>query len=200
MHDRGALLRRDAPGQLVAHPLHQAAVVDALHLHLGVLAAPPLELALDVAVVPSQVAQSHRVGVDVVQRGQGVAMWPPTARRVASSKAFSASGALRRMWPSTNSMTKKGRSLTASSVHRPMVVGTGMPAGPERVHEAVLAHHVVRRGQHVVERRPAQDPGPPVGVLDPEGQVGAPAGDQGERQRGGDLGDVAAIHSVTFST
>ncbi len=33
------------------------------------------------------------------------AMWLPTARRVASSNSFSASGALRRMWPSTNSMT-----------------------------------------------------------------------------------------------
>ena len=62
--------------------------------------------------------------------------------------------------------------------------------GPERGHEAVLAHHVVRRGQHVVDRGPAQDPRPPGGVLDPEGQVGAAAGDQGERQRGGDLGDV----------
>ena len=34
------------------------------------------------------------------------------------------------MWPSTNSMTKNGRSLTASSVHSPTVTGTGIPAGP----------------------------------------------------------------------
>ena len=62
-----------------------------------------------------------------------VAIWPPTAPRVASSKAFSASGTSRTMWPSTNSITKNGRSLTASSVHRPMVLGTGMPEGPSEV-------------------------------------------------------------------
>jgi hypothetical protein len=37
------------------------------------------------------------------------------------------------MWPSTNSMTKNGRSLTVSSVHRPIVLGTGMPEGPSEV-------------------------------------------------------------------
>ena len=72
MDDRGALLLRDPPRQLVADPLDQAAVVHALDLHLLVLPAPPLELALDVPLVPPQVAQPDRVGVDVVQRGERV--------------------------------------------------------------------------------------------------------------------------------
>ena len=47
-------------------------MVDPLDLHLVVLAAPPLELALDVTLVAPQVPQPHRVGIDVVQRGQRV--------------------------------------------------------------------------------------------------------------------------------
>ena len=72
VHDRRALLLRDRAGQLVADPLDQPAVVDALDLHLVVLLAPALELALDVAVVASEVAEPDGVGVDVVQRGQGL--------------------------------------------------------------------------------------------------------------------------------
>ena len=69
----------------------------------------------------------------------------------------------------------------------------------ERVHEPVLARHVVRGGQHVVQRGPAQGPGPPVGVLDPEGEVGAAAGDQREGERRADARRRwAAIHSVTL--
>ena len=72
VHDRGALLLGDAPGQLVADPLDEPAVVDSLDLHLFVLPAPALELALDVPLVPPEVTEPDRVGVDVVQRGQRV--------------------------------------------------------------------------------------------------------------------------------
>jgi len=66
------LLFGDAPGQLVAHTLDDATVVDTFDLHLLVLPAPALELALYVPLVPTQIAQSDRIGVDGVQRSQRV--------------------------------------------------------------------------------------------------------------------------------
>jgi hypothetical protein len=72
VHDGRPLLLGDAPGQLVAHALDDAAVVDTLDLHLLVLPAPALELPLDVPLVPTQIAQSDRIGVDGVQRSQRV--------------------------------------------------------------------------------------------------------------------------------
>ena len=87
-------------------------------------------------------------------------------------------------------MTKNGRSLTASSVQRPTVAGTGIPTGPSECMSRCSRDHVVGRGQHVVQRRASQGPGPARGVFDPEGQVGAAAGDQREGERRRDLGDV----------
>ena len=190
VHHRGALLRRDAPGQLVAHPLDQAAVVDPLDLHLVVLRAPPLELALDVPVVPGQVAQPHRVGVDGMQRGE----------RVGHVVAHGAPG---RLVEGLLGLGRAAQDVPLDELHDiegalvDRLVGA-QPDGPrhrdadraERIDEPVLAGHVVRGGQHVVQRGPAQRPGPPVAVLHPESQVGAAAGDEGEGERRRQLGHV----------
>ena len=151
---------------------------------------PALELALDVALVPAQVAEADRVGVDGVQRGQRVGH-------------VVADGAPRRLVERRLGLGRVAQDVALDELHDvegPLVDrlvgaqadgrGTGMPAGPSAVHEPVLAGHVVRGGQHVVQRRAAQGPGPPGGVLDPEGEVGAAAGDQRERERRADLGDV----------
>ena len=183
MHDGGPLLLGDAPGQLVADPLDELAVVDALDLHLVVLPAPALELPLDVPLVPSQIAQPDRVGVDGVQRGQRVGH-------------VVADGAPRRLVERRLGLGRAAQDVALDELHHvegPLVdrlVGA-QPDGdrdrdarrPERVHEPVLAGHVVRGGQHVVQRGPAQGPGPPFGVLDAVGEVGAAAGDQGEGER-----------------
>ncbi len=59
-------------------------------------------------------------------------------------------------------MTKKGRSLTVSSAHRPTVIGTGMPAGPSedisrcsRTMSCADWQHVVQRGRRIAHARPS---------------------------------------------
>ena len=67
---------------------------------------PAPQLALDVPLVSAEVPQADRVDVDGVQAGQRVGhVVADRGARAASSKAASALGASRRMWPSTNSMT-----------------------------------------------------------------------------------------------
>ncbi len=56
--------------------------------------------------------------------------------------------------------------------------------------DAVLAAHVVGGGEHLAEGRPAQHPVVAVGVGDPVGEVGAPAGDEVEAERRRDAGHV----------
>ena len=93
------------PGQLVTDPLDQRAVVDPFDLHLAVLPAPALELPLDVTLGAARRPEPHLVGVDVVQRGERVghvvADGPPG--RLAEGRLRL--GAVRRIWPSTNSIT-----------------------------------------------------------------------------------------------
>ena len=90
---------------------------------------------------------------------------------------------------------------------QPDRLGYRYPGRAQRVHQPVLAHHVVGGGQHVVHRWAAQGPGPSVGVLHPEGQVGASAGDQGECKRSaatrhvvdeplGDVGDRQCLQAA----
>ena len=71
MHHRDALLGRDARGERLADLLDEAAVLDAVDVHLLVLAAPAPELPLDVAVVAREPAEPDGVGVEEVQLGQG---------------------------------------------------------------------------------------------------------------------------------
>ena len=190
MHDGRPLLLGDAPGQLVAHPLHDAAVVDAFDLHLLVLPAPALELPLDVPLVPSQIAQPDRVGVDGMQRGQRVGHVGPD-------------GAPGRLVERGFGLGRAAQDVALDELHHvegPLVdrlVGAepdgdrnGDPRRPERVHEPVLAGHVVRGRQDVVQGGSAQGPGPSLGVLHAVGEVGAAAGDQRERERRSDLGNV----------
>ena len=190
VHHRRPLLFGDAPGQLVADALDQLAVVDAFHLHLLVLPAPALELALDVPVVPPEVPEPDRVGVDVVQRGQ----------RVGHVVADAAPG---RLVEGRLRLGRAAQDVALDELHDvegalvDRLVGAEAdrdgdrdPDRAQRMHQPVLARHVVRRGEHVVQGRPAQRPRPPLGVLDPVGEVGAAAGDEGEGQGGRDLGQV----------
>ena len=177
-------------GQLVAHALDQPAVVDAFDLHLVVLPAPPLELPLDVPLVPRQVPEPHRVGVDVVQRGQRVGHVVPdrtpggdVERRLRLGRAAQ-DVALDELHHVEGALVDR---LVGAEAHGD---GDRDAGGAERVDQAVLARHVVRRGQHVVQRRAAQGPGLSSRVLDPEGEVGPAACDEGERQRGDDLGEL----------
>ena len=64
----------------------------------------------------------------------------------------------------------------------------GDPCRTEGVHEPVLPGHVVRGRENVVQGRPAQGPGPSLRVLYAVGEIGAPAGDQRERERRSDPG------------
>ena len=78
----------------------------------------------------------------------------------------------------------------------------GHVGGGERRDDAELPAHVVRGGQHVPGRRAAQHPRPVGRIRHAEGEVGAPPGDELERQRrlrigvlgepGGDRRDVDA--------
>ena len=186
VHDRDALLRGDAPGQFVADTLDESAVIDPLDLHLLVLAAPALELALDVAVVAREVTEPDRVDVDVVQRGQVSARWSPMARRVvATSKVASASGAV-----AQDMALDELHDVEGSFVD--LLVGaqsrrwraTGMPDGAREPDEPVLAHHVVRGGEHVVRGGRRSAKAAPCASSTRIGEVGASAGDQCEGQRG----------------
>jgi hypothetical protein len=64
------------------------------------------------------------------------------------------------MWPSTNSITKNGPLVDRLVGAQADRLGHRDARRPERVHEPVLAHHVMGRRQDVVDGRPAQDPGP----------------------------------------
>ena len=179
-------------------------MVDALELHLFVLAAPPLELALDVSVVPPQVPQPDRVRIDGVQRRQGVRHVVPDrpAGRLVE-------GRLRLGRVAQDVAVDELHDVERALVHglvgaEPDGLRHGDPDRAQRVDAAVLARHVVRCGQHVVQGRPSQRPGPSLGVLHAVREVGTPARDQGEGegrrevgQPGGHpLGDIGFIDAM----
>ena len=143
---------------------------------------PPLHLALDVAVALGEVAEADRVDVDGVQIGEHVD--EVLARRTAK---------LDRQLLRLLDAVEHDAVDVAHHVERRTVDGL-VGAQPERRRhrhvgladggdDPVLAGHVVRRGQHVTERRAAQHELRAVGAGDPEGQVGAAAGDELELER-----------------
>ena len=69
MDDRGALLRRDAGGEALVDPVDRGQLA---RLRFLPLAVPAAQLAGDVVLLAAEVAEPDRVGVDGVDRGQGV--------------------------------------------------------------------------------------------------------------------------------
>ena len=138
-----------------------------------------------------EVAEPDRLGVDVVQRGQRVGHVVPDGtprRHIERGLRLGRAAqdvALHELHHVEGALVDRLVGAQADGA------GNRDPDGAQGVDEPVLAGHVVRRGEHVVQGRAAQCPGPPLGVLDPEGEIGAAAGDQGEGQRGTDLGQLA---------
>ena len=178
MHDGHLLLGGDRGGESVADGLDESAVVDAGHRHLLVLSAPPSQLALDVSVMTSEVAEARRVDVDVVQLRQG-------RREVRADGGSECCGevALGLCAVAQNSAVNKVHHVEGPFVHALVHAESERrrdrnAEGGESRDDGVFAHHVVRGGQHVRRRRASEGERLSGGVLHAEGQVAAPAGDQ----------------------
>jgi len=145
---------------------------------------------LGITLVPPQVAQPDRARLDVVQRGQRVCHVVADA----APRGLVECG-LRLGRAAQDVALDELHHVERALVHR--LVGAQADgdrhrdAGrAERVHEAVLAGHVMGGGQHVVQRGSSQRPRVPRRVLDPEGQIRAAARDQSERERRRELGQL----------
>ena len=140
------------------------------------LTLPAPELPLDVGLLASQVAEPDLVGIDLVDRDQRVddalADRPPL---VLVELLGVLGGAQDR--PLDEPHHVEGR-----AVHRFVLAEADDGRHRDgrvlkRGDHAVLASHVVGGAEALAERRAAERPGVPGGVADPEGEVGAPAGD-----------------------
>ena len=184
MHDgRGALLG-NAGGQGVVDLVDHREVACPRLLPLAV---PPLELALDVALAPAEIAQPDGVGVDGVDARQHVRDLVPC-----SGAGVHIERPGRRRIP-RHQPVDEAHHVEGSAVDRLVLAQAddgrhGHVGRRQRRDDAVLAAHVVGGGQDLPERRAAQHPGVAGGVVDPVGEVGAPARDQLEGQRGHHLG------------
>ena len=171
--DRDPLLLRHACGEPLGHLLDRRQVPRLGALPLG---GPSLELPLDVAAAPGEVAEADGVDVDGVEVGQHV---DQVGAGLAACRRIEQLGLVRAV-----------EHLTLNEAHdverRPVDVDVraqperrrhGHGRGTERGDDPVLAHHVVRGRQHVAERRAPEHEPPPVRPGHCKGQVGSSAAD-----------------------
>ena len=155
-------------------------------LELGV---PALQLTFDVPLFAGQGAEADTIGVDGVQPAEDVDQvlgdGSPRRRRIGLGVGDRGQ----------HDAGHEGHHVERRADHRDVVAvaeglgdrDVGRRQGGD---DAVLATHVVGGVQHVAERGTAQHELAPNGIDHPVGQVGATAGDELERQRGDDIGDV----------
>jgi hypothetical protein len=146
------------------------------------LRAPPLHLTFDVPVTPRQVAQTDLVDIDRVQVGQHVdevlAGRPAQRRRQQLGFVRSVE----------HHPVHERHHVERGTVHVRVLAerkraGHRHSGSADRRDDAVLAGHIVGRGQHVAERRPPHHDLTAGGIGHPEREVGAATGDEREVER-----------------
>ena len=153
--DHGALgLRRDARRQQRVH------AVDGRHVaRLGgfELRVPPLELAGHELVAPRQVAEADRVDVDRVERHERIDQRFAAVGSRGAVELGDGSGVVVEHDPlDVRHHVERGADDVDVVAVRERV-GDGHRGRTERGDDAVLAAHVVRGGQHAVQRGSAHD-------------------------------------------
>ena len=125
-------------------------------LRLLPLRVPPLHLPLDVALFAAELAEAHRVRVDVVDHREHVdEVFPRAAARVGVERVAHGVGVAKDV------PVDEPHHVERRAVHVDVVTeaerGSDRHVGrPERRDDAVLAAHVVRGRQHMAERRPSE--------------------------------------------
>ena len=199
--DRHALLHRHAVTQ---QPRDLVDGGKFTGLRVLPLRAPPFHLSLDVALALGEVTETDGVDVDGMEVGQHVDEVMAGAHLRCGRQQM---GLLRSIEHHTVDETHH---VEGCSDHR--LVGAQSERGRHRhtggAHggdDAVFARHVVRRGEHMPQRRTTQHETGAVGTGDPEREVRSPSGDEVERERRhgtinvglqprGDPFDVDALH------
>ena len=151
---------------------------------------PGLELAADVVVLFSQVAQAHRVGVHPVQVGQHVdeRIGQGRAQRLGQPAAGVVGGVERVAIDMAHQVEgRAGHRRIGAKAQRTWHRHRG---GPECADQRPFARHVVGLGQQLAHRRAADHGKPAFCVLDLVGQVGVAAFEPCPGQRGAQRGHV----------
>ena len=179
MHDAGGGLFGDALDEVVVHRTDVGTFGAGCGLDLP---QPAPELPSHVALPPAQITEPDRVDVDAVQAGQhvgqGAAEQPPRRDR----QGVPGLGGVADDETLHVVHDVEGRAVHVRVGAEPEWPRDGESLGMQGGDHPVLAAHVVRSGQHVVQRGPAEHPAPPRPVGDHEGHVGVTRLDQGERQ------------------
>ena len=185
MDHRGRPLLGDAGGERLVHLVDRG---NLSRLGLLELRIPALQLAGDVALLAGEVRQAHGVDVDGVQVGQHVdeveAEPPPLGLVVHPLRHAAVMQDVAVDVP--HDVERGAVHVGAEAQSRRHRNGGGAEGGDD----LVLAAHVVRGGEHVVERWPAEDDSTAGGVGDLEGHVGVPARDEVEAQGWAEVGNV----------
>ncbi len=184
--DRHALLH----GEAVAQPAGD--LVDGPELAgLGLLPLrrPPLDLPLDVTVALGEIAEPDLVDVDGMKVGQHIdeMLADPRAQR---ERQFSGPLGTVEHDAVDKPHHVEGRAVDAIVGAQPEGRRHRHVGAPNRRDDAMLAGHVVSRGQHAAQWWAPQHVAMSVGIGDRVGEVGTTAGDQRESERTSGVGNV----------
>src|SRR6056297_1658559 len=178
--DRGRPLLGDALEQPLVGAVDRREVTRAA---LVPLAVPPLELALDVPLVPAEIGEAGPLEIDGVDRCHGVDQRP--AGIAASRLVENRDGALAVAQDVAVDVTHHVERCTVDGrvVAEPPHGRYGNGCVLQARQNPVLAAHVVCARQHVTQRRATQDVRVVALTIDAIGEVGVAAGDDLERER-----------------
>ena len=180
MHDGRRALFGDAGGEALVDGVDRGQLA---RLRLLPLALPAVQLTGDVVLLAAEVAEPGGVGVDRVDRGQGV------GDALADRPPVSLVGEGLRLRQAAQDRTLdelhhvEGRTVDSVVLAEPDHRRHRHLGRPEGGDDLVLAGHVVGRAQALAERGSAQRPAVAAGVADPVGQVRMAAGDPLEFER-----------------
>ena len=187
MDDARRALLGDPLQQRVVHLVHCRQLAGLLLVPLPV---PPLELAGDVPLVLAQAVEAGGLQVDGVDGRHRVDdALAGAASRIDGQQRLGGRTVAHDVAVDERHHVER-RTVDVRVVAEPEGRSDGHGRRLQAADDPVLASHVVGAGEHVAERRAAQHEPRAVGAGDAEGEVGVPAGDEVEGERGDRATDV----------